>query len=159
MRIARPLLSRQHRPAVLAACAFLVASVLMAGPSDEPSKPVTARQPAPPVAGPRIAVEPPSFDFGKALPQKALRREFNIRNFGDQDLVIENVSTTCGCTAAPLDPAKKVVKAGGSTALRVTLITPSAPGRMSQSVLVRSNDPERPTFEIKVYATVVAESR
>jgi hypothetical protein len=134
----------------------------MASPSDEPSKPVPPvppATPAPPVSGPRIAVEPPSFDFGKALPQKALRREFSIRNFGDQDLVIEDVSTTCGCTTAPLDPAEKVVKAGGSTALRVTLTTSSAPGRMSQRVLVRSNDPERPTLEIKVYASVVAEGR
>jgi uncharacterized protein DUF1573 len=126
----------------------------MAGPSAEPSKP------DPPAApGPRIAVEPPSFDFGKAVPQKALTRAFNIRNFGDQDLVIESVSSSCGCTAALLDPARKVVKAGGSAPLQVTLTTSASPGRMSKSVLVRSNDPARPTFEIKLQATVVAESR
>jgi len=127
----------------------------MAGPSPsaEPSKPAT------PAPAPRIAVEPPSFDFGKALPQKALTREFNILNFGDQDLVIENVATSCGCTAVLLDPARKVVKAGGRTPLRVTLTTSATPGRMSKTVLVRSNDPERPSLEIKLQATVVAESR
>jgi hypothetical protein len=49
---------------------------------------------------PRIRVEPEAFDFGKALPAKTLRKEFTLSNFGDAPLVIENVSTTCGCTAA-----------------------------------------------------------
>ena len=146
-------MSRRHLSTVLAACAVLAAPVLMASPSAEQTKPAQTS------SGPRIAVEPPSFDFGKALPQKALAREFNIRNFGDQDLVIERVSTTCGCTAALLDPAKKVLKAGASAPLRVTLTTNATPGRMSKSVLVRSNDPERPAFEIKLQATVVTDTR
>ena len=51
-------------------------------------------------------MEPPAFDFGEALPDKTLTKEFAIRNFGNQDLVIENVSTSCGCTAArPLSGA------------------------------------------------------
>ena len=136
--------------------ALLVAAVLLlAGP------PVSADSPAPAATSaadaPRIAVEPPSFDFGKTLPQKAVSREFSIRNFGGQDLVIDSVTTSCGCTAALLDPAKKVVKAGGSAPLRVTLTTPAGPGRISKSVLVKSNDPEHGTFEIKLLATVVAE--
>ena len=94
-----PLMSCRHRPAVLAACAFLFVPVIMAGPvrSDEPSKTVPPSTPpvtATPDSGPRIAVEPPSFDFGRTLPQKAVTREFSIRNFGDRDLVIENVSTS-----------------------------------------------------------------
>jgi uncharacterized protein DUF1573 len=152
-------LSRRHLPAVLAACAFLVAPVILAGPQSPSPTPADETQPAPPVSGPRIAVEPPSFDFGKALPQKELHREFSIRNFGTEDLVIANVSTSCGCTAALLDPAKKTVKAGGSAPLRVSLTTAASPGPMSKSVLVRSNDPTRPIFEIKLQATVAAESR
>ena len=157
MRIAEPLLSRRHRPAVLVACAFLFVPVLMTGPvrSDEPSKPVPASPSAP---GPRIAVDPPSFDFGRTLPQKAVTREFSIRNFGDQDLVIENVSTSCGCTVADT-LAKKVVKPGGSQPLRVTLTTPAGPGAITKSVVVRSNDPARPLLEIKLKTTVAAEAR
>ena len=49
---------------------------------------------------PASRVEPESFDFGKALPGKTLGKEFTIRNFGDAELVIDGVSTTCGCTAA-----------------------------------------------------------
>jgi hypothetical protein len=154
MRIAGPLLSRRHLSIVLAACAVLVASVIFAGPQSPSSPEPTKADPA--VEAPRIAVEPPLFDSGKVLPQRSVSREFVIRNFGKRDLVIENVSTSCGCTAALLDPAKKVVKAGGSAPLRVTLTTPANPGPISKSVLVKSNDPQRATFEIKLLATVVA---
>jgi hypothetical protein len=153
MRIAVPLLSYRHRSAILAACLILVGTVLGAGPSFLPDQ----APPDSPAAGARIAVDPPSFDFGKVLPQKSLTREFNIRSFGAQDLVIENVSTTCGCTVAD-NLAKKVVKPGGSQPLRVTLTTPANPGPITKSVMVRSNDPVRPLLEIKLKATVVAET-
>ena len=66
-----------------------------------------------PAAAPRIRVEPESFDFGKAQPGKTLRKDFTIRNFGDAALVIEGVSTTCGCTAAL--SAQSRVEPGGRT--------------------------------------------
>jgi hypothetical protein len=101
---------------------------------------------------PRIRVEPESFDFGRALPGKTLRKEFTIRNFGGAELVIESTSTSCGCTAALA--ADNRVKPGGSTPLRVTLETRAFSGRLEKQVLVRSNDPETPVLEVKVSATV-----
>ena len=56
-----------------------------------------------PEKAPRIAVEPMSFDFGKALQNKTLHKDFVVRNFGTADLEIKNLSTTCGCTAAMAD--------------------------------------------------------
>jgi hypothetical protein len=107
---------------------------------------------APKAAGPRIRVEPSSFDFGRAAQNKTLRKEFSIRNFGNADLVIESVSTTCGCTAALLD--NKVVKPGGTAPLRVSLETRAYKGRVKRSVMVRSNDPETELLEVTVEATV-----
>jgi hypothetical protein len=107
-----------------------------------------------PAAAPRIRVEPESFDFGKALPGKTLRKEFTIRNFGDAELVIEGVSTTCGCTAALT--AESRIKPGGTTALRVTFDTRNYSGKVERQVLVRSNDPKTPTLEVRVSATVEA---
>jgi hypothetical protein len=155
MRIAKSLLSRRHLSGVLAACAVLVVSVVLAGPQD-PSAAEQTKADAP-VEAPRIAVEPPLFDFGKVLPQKSVSREFVIRNFGTKDLVVDGVTASCGCTVTdPPPPVKMVLKAGGSAPLRVTLTTPANPGRISKSVLVKSNDPERASFEIKLQATVVA---
>ena len=148
-------LSRRHLPTVLAACAVFVAPVLVAGPHSPSSAEQTKPDPSP--DAPRIAVEPPSFDFGKVLPQKELSRAFAIRNFGKQDLVIDSVSTSCGCTVTdPPPPVKMVLKPGASQPLRVTLTTTPGPGQMEESVIVRSNDPARALFEIKLKATVVA---
>jgi hypothetical protein len=103
---------------------------------------------------PRIRVEPEAFDFGKALPAKTLRKEFTLSNFGDEALVIENVSTTCGCTAALASDTK--LAPGSSTLLRVTLETRSYTGKLERQVLVRSNDPKTPLLTVKVSATVEA---
>jgi hypothetical protein len=103
-------------------------------------------------AAPRIRVEPESFDFGKAQPGKTLRKEFTIRNFGDAALVIEGVSTTCGCTAAI--SAQSRVEPGGRTSLRVTFETRTFSGKVERHVLVRSNDPKTPLLQVRVSATV-----
>ena len=48
---------------------------------------------------PRIAVEPAVVRLRqRRCRRRRCRRSSCIRNFGDADLVIENVSTTCGCT-------------------------------------------------------------
>jgi hypothetical protein len=101
---------------------------------------------------PRIRVEPESFDFGNALPDKTLRKEFTIGNFGDAALLIESVSTTCGCTAAL--PEVRRIEPGGSTPLRVTFETRRYSGKVERRVLVRSNDPKTPLVELRVSATV-----
>jgi hypothetical protein len=150
MKTATLFMSRNRLSLLLAACAVFVASILVAGPqSTSPTDPATS------MSSPRIAVEPPSFDFGKLLPDKAVSRTFLIRNFGSQDLTIENISTSCGCTLTE-PPAEKVLKPGKSAPFRVTLTTNPKPGVMEKSVMVRSNDPARALFEIKLKATVVA---
>jgi len=106
-----------------------------------------------PAPAPRLAVEPESFDFGRAVQHKTLSKEFSLRNYGTADLVIEGVSTTCGCTAALLD--SKVVKPGGSTPLRVSLETRNYTGKLERRVLIRSNDKGAARFELKIAATVV----
>lgn len=110
-------------------------------------------------AAPKISVEPASFDFGKALPGKTLEKQFSIRNFGDADLVIEAITTTCGCTAGLMDDAHKLLKPGTTGQLRVRLETRDYSGRLVRSVLVRSNDPQTKLLEVKVEANVQGTSR
>lgn len=141
--------------------AFLLLSalLLLAPLGAEEKKP--ADKPA--AAGPRIGVEPADpvgggshgFDFGQAVQNKTLSKEFSIKNYGSQDLVIENVSTTCGCTAALLE--SKVVKPGGSTPMRITLETRTYAGKIARDILVRSNDPTASLFKVTVAVTVSAE--
>jgi hypothetical protein len=127
----------------------LVREVPAAWPIADDEKAVEKSVPAP-----KISVEPAAFDFGKALPGKTLEKQFSIRNFGDADLVIEGISTTCGCTAGLMDDAHKVLKPGASGQLRVRLETREYSGKLVRSVLVRSNDPETKLLEVKVEVMV-----
>jgi len=131
--------------------ALVLAVLLLARETPVPPSPAAA------AALPRIEVEPTSFDFGRVVPQRTLHRQFSIRNFGSADLDVERVSTTCGCTAALLD--NKVVKPGGSAALRVSFETRNYSGKVTRSVLIKSNDPARPTVELKLEATVTPEPK
>jgi len=137
---------------VLALAAFGVVVSRYAAPRPSQDEPAGQAESKPGAAVPRIAVEPESFDFGRSLPGKSLRKEFTLRNFGDAELVIEGVSTTCGCTAAIT--AETHLKPGASTQLRVTLETRSYSGKVERQVLVRSNDPKTPMLSVKVSATV-----
>ena len=115
-------------------------------------QPARAQEAKPSAKGARIAVEPPGFDFGQALKNRDLSKEFFIRNFGNEDLAIEKVTTSCGCTVA--EGYSKVVRPGGSTPLQVKMHT-LAPGKMQKSVLIRSSDPTHAVFELKLSADVV----
>jgi hypothetical protein len=106
--------------------------------------------------GPRIRVEPEGFDFGRVRPRRTLRKEFRLLNLGDRDLVIERISRSCGCTAATAD--ELTLAPGASTPLRVAVETRDSSGPVEHQVLVRTNDPETPSLEIRLRATVVAET-
>jgi hypothetical protein len=130
--------------AVLIAAAAGAADTRPAAPDAKPA----------PAGGPRITVEPPSFDIGKAVQNKTLQKEFAIKNYGDADLVLDSVSTSCGCTVA--EGYSKVVKPGASTHLNVSLQTRTSSGKLQKSVLIKSNDPTKPLFELKLEANVAA---
>jgi len=53
-------------------------------------------------AGPKIAVQEARWDFGAITGPYPVRHEFKIRNDGDESLRIQQVTTSCGCTAVTL---------------------------------------------------------
>ena len=102
---------------------------------------------------PRIAVEPDQFDFGAVRQHSRVSKPFRIRNFGSRPLSIERISASCGCSAWQLEEGE--IAPGQSTELRVSLDTRDDVGRVERTVLIESNDPERPKLLIRLYATVV----
>ena len=134
-------------PRVLAAALFALALGMPTAQAEEKAK------------APKISVEPTTFDFGNALPEKTLEKQFSIRNFGDADLVIDKITTTCGCTAGLLDDDSKVLKPGKTGQLRVRLQTRDYSGKVVRSVMLRSNDPAQELFEIKVEVNVQAKAK
>lgn len=139
---------------VLMAAVLMAAGTIAARADDTKPEGAKPAEVKPATGGPRITVEPPSFDFGKALQNKTLQKEFSIRNLGDADLVLDSVTTSCGCTVA--DGYSKLVKPGTNTHMLVSLQTRTSSGKLQKSVLIKSNDPGKATYELKLEATVAA---
>lgn len=135
-----------------AGIAVLIAGAALLGGSRLLAQPGPSPDPAP-----RIAVEPPDFDFGNVVQNRRLTKEFRIRNFGAADLVIEKVTASCNCTETRVE--SKVVKPGESTGLNVAFETRSTPGRIEGNIAIRSNDPTHGTVELKIRATVTGAKR
>jgi hypothetical protein len=128
---------------------WLAAAVLVAGLAGGAAADEAVSQ-----AGPRLAVEPASFDFGSLLLGKEVEKSFVVRNVGTEDLVIEEVVPTCGCTVVNKD-FEKTLKPGARTVVRLKLKTVST-GRVEKAVLIRWNDPAHKPFELKLTANVTA---
>ena len=143
-----------RKAGALMAAVVLAAGTIAARADDVKPEGAKAAEAKPAAGGPRITVEPPSFDFGKAVQNKTLQKEFSIRNLGDADLVLDSVTTSCGCTVA--DGYSKLVKPGTSTHMLVSLQTRTSSGKLQKSVLIKSNDPAKGTYELKLEATVSA---
>ena len=103
-------------------------------------------------SGPRLVIDPESWDFGRVLKGRSFEKTFTIKNVGDAPLVIDRITTTCGCTAVLLD--EKTLKPGRSASLKVTFQTSGLQGKVERKVLLRSNDRARDPLEIKLQATV-----
>ena len=58
-----------------------------------------------------------TFDFGEVKPDQKVEKVLQLKNDGKSDLIIDNVSASCGCTAAVVSDDK--VAAGQATDLRI----------------------------------------
>lgn len=105
--------------------------------------------------GPRIQIEPTSFDFGEVSSGQVVEHRFAVKNIGNASLEISRVSTSCGCTSAAVD--KEELAPGEEVALLVTYdsgLMKHEKGKVERFVYVRSNDPLSPQTEVTIYAWV-----
>jgi len=116
------------------------------------------KQPAPkPAAGkagaaaPKIEVTPETRDAGTVAKGQMVEAVFTVKNTGGSDLVISDARPSCGCTVASFD---KVIKPGAEGKIQSSVDTKSFSGPISKSVLVVSNDPERPQMNLFIKAMV-----
>ena len=82
-----------------------------------------------------VAVEP-EIDFGSFPKSEVKTGTFEIKNTGEAPLVILDVSTTCGCTAAAYD--KEPAKPGEILRVEVTM-TPKETGFFDEVVTIKCN--------------------
>jgi len=106
---------------------------------------------------PRLVVTPASYDFGQVPADQVSQASFTVTNAGTAPLVIEGITTSCGCTKATL--SSHTIPPGGSARLDVTFdptVHPGATGPMFRVVYLASNDPLHPETQIELRMNVVA---
>lgn len=103
-------------------------------------------------AGAKIFFPETQHDFGKVPEGNKVEYTFKFENKGTQALVIKDVKTSCGCTAAVV--SNSTIKPGEAGSIKVDFDTKSRQGRNSKSITVISNDTKEPNKVLTIYADV-----
>ena len=101
---------------------------------------------------PKIEFVEKIHDFGNATEGEKLTYAFKVKNTGTGPLLIDRVTTSCGCTAAVLK--NKEVLPGGEGQIEVTFDTNRRGGDNHKTITVMSNDPNSPRAELEIRANV-----
>jgi Protein of unknown function (DUF1573) len=103
------------------------------------------------VAAPKIDITQETKEVGTVPKGQVIETDFIIRNVGGSDLIITDARPSCGCTVSSFD---KLIKPGAEGKVHTSVDTKSFTGPISKSVLVVSNDPDRPQMNLFVKAMV-----
>lgn len=107
---------------------------------------------------PKIRLEDEKLDLGEVINGEIVNRDVNVYNGGEAPLVVEAVSTSCGCTKATLDPM--TIPAGGSGVLHLEFDSGAhgseLTGQLMRQVFIASNDPQQPEIILEFTANILA---
>lgn len=101
---------------------------------------------------PKINFKETSWDFGRVKQGDLLSHEFVFSNAGDATLVIQKVTTTCGCTAALLSEDK--IAPGKEGMVEVKFDTRGYGGKVNKILFVDSNDPKQARQQLQITADI-----
>lgn len=106
---------------------------------------------------PQILVTEKSLDLGDVVNGDVITRQVSIQNNGRADLIIEAVTTSCGCTQATVEPM--TIPAGSSGALFIEFDSgahgPELTGQLIRQVFIVSNDPQQPEMVVELMANIL----
>jgi hypothetical protein len=105
-----------------------------------------------------LVLDQTTLDLGQVVNGEVRTIEIPLRNTGSSDLVIQSVTTSCGCTSAEVSPL--TIPPGESGVLLVQFDSgahgPEANGPVMRQVFITSNDSDEPEMEFSFSAVVVA---
>ena len=96
-------------------------------------------------------------DFGKVAEELGkVDCEFEFTNTGDAPLVLNNASSSCGCTVPSW--TKEPIAPGGKGSIKVSYSAAGRPGAISKSVTVTSNA-TTPSVSLRIAGEVIARGK
>lgn len=106
---------------------------------------------------PDIQLDTTQMELGPVVNGELRSFEVSLSNAGQRDLVIEAVSTSCGCTSAQVTPT--TLGPGEQGVLSVTFDSgahgPEELGPVMRQVFIASNDPNQPEVEFRFTADIL----
>lgn len=105
----------------------------------------------------RLAIEATEFDFGDVTLGDIVTRDLSVSNTGTSVLVIESISTSCGCTTAAIDQTK--IPAGANTVLHITFDSAAhgdVTGIYTRQVFLATNNAEQAEIIVQFTANVIS---
>lgn len=103
--------------------------------------------------GPKIYSPASKYDFGSVEAGVLVKHKFVLVNNGDQNLVIDKVVSSCGCTVA--EPEKKELKPSETTTVAVEFNSTGRTGDQLKTISVLSNDANNPLFQFTLSGKVI----
>ena len=98
-----------------------------------------------------------SLELGDMPNGEIAERELVVHNDGQAPLVVDTITTSCGCTTAVLEPM--TIAPGTSGTLRITFDSgahgPDLRGPLLREVMIASNDPASPEVVVSVTANIL----
>ncbi len=107
-------------------------------------------------AEPRITVDAVQLDFGDVPNGQIAARDLVVRNEGDSLLVVDKITTSCGCTTARLEPMRLAPGEQGRLAIAYDSGAhgPDLRGVQTRQVFLTSNDPAQPELVVELTVNV-----
>ncbi|MEK6559692.1 MAG: DUF1573 domain-containing protein [Planctomycetota bacterium] len=107
------------------------------------------------VEKPNLVFEEQTYDFGRIYIGESVNHGFKFKNIGVGELVINNVKSSCGCTAALVSKNKLLKDEEGQ--VDVKFDAGRYVGKVTKSVIVNSNDPENLKYKLTITGEVIEE--
>lgn len=102
--------------------------------------------------GPKLILTKNQHNFGNVKQGEVVSLNVYFKNSGKELLKIDNVKSSCGCTATVLD--KKVLQPGEDSMLSIKLDTADRVGKFTRTVTLQSNDKSNPEQTITLFVNI-----
>ncbi len=103
---------------------------------------------------PQLFVANRTIELGDIVEGDRTPLTWRLENHGNADLIIDRVRSGCGCAVVQLAEGEKVIPPGGVVELKGEFNSRGRRGPQKKGVRVYSNDPEEPSMELSLKATV-----
>ena len=97
--------------------------------------------------------DPGTWEFGRVKEGEVLKHMFVLKNESGKTLTINDVTTSCGCTASKVQ--KKIILPGQNTKIEVQFNSKGYSGSTQQYVYVHTDSLDKPIIRFIIKAEVI----